>query len=333
MTPARCGLLVGLILIAFIFPLSNLAAQAQAALPDAPSASVRRFEFGAQFTDIQLATCYLKAGCDYLPIPQSAAGLAVAFNLNTHLAVDASYNTFWGFDSYPYTWDYGGRGSEFLVGIHARARAGRYGLSAFERPGFGHWNNVTQQGSLGSNVIYAPATYFANEAGGGVDYFASERVRVSVELGDVMIDRRDHHFDEPGFTTWTNNLQTSVGVYVGVGQSIFPKLSAADAQLRNRFFDKTNLLLIVASMLGQSADDVTTQRFHSHGIPEGDPLARPFVDKGWAGQIGLAAIYNAEEISVMYALHRMRYHKVERLVPIAVGAEGAYRGYRNLQSF
>ena len=56
--------------------------------------------------------------------------------------------------------------------------------------------------------------------------------------------------------------------------------------------------------------------------------ARPFIGAGWGGQIGLAVLYNAAEISVMYGLHKM-----ERIVPLGPCAIGGYAGYHNLQLF
>jgi hypothetical protein len=326
---ARPGRVAQLLCIGSLFLPASTAAPGQDALPDAPSASVRRFELGGQLTDIQLAHCYhVTLGC-LLPVPQLAGGPAAALSLNTHLAVDAIYNVFTTYDNYYYASDYGGRGSELLVGVRVQARARRYGLSAFERPGFTHWNGVVTQ-LLGSTVVArSPETYFANEAGGGVEYLPSKRVRVNLEMGDLIVNRRDHHGYD--FGSWTNNLQTSAGVYVGVGRPIFPRPPAVQTVPPHRFFDRTNLLLIGVSLLGQGADAITTQRFHSHGQQEQDPLARPFVNQGWAGQIGLAAIYNAAQVTAMVGLHKMGQHEVERLVPLVVAAAGAYNGYSNLQ--
>jgi hypothetical protein len=128
-------------------------------------------------------------------------------------------------------------------------------------------------------------------------------------------------------------LQTSVGVYAGIGKVVGNGTFDVGREPAHRFFDKTDVLLMTVSLLGQSADMITTQRFHSHGFQEADPFARPFVDAGWGGQIGLAAINNGLEIGVMYALHKMGHHRVERLVPLVVGAEGAFSGYHNLQGF
>lgn len=82
------------------------------------------------------------------------------------------------------------------------------------------------------------------------------------------------------------------------------------------------------SLLGQASDAITTQRA-GHGQGETDPLAKPFVEQGWPGQIGLGVLDNAAELAVMYALHRMRHHRIERIVPIGRAAIGGMQGYRN----
>ncbi|MGO9325496.1 MAG: hypothetical protein ACLP07_13125 [Terracidiphilus sp.] len=85
------------------------------------------------------------------------------------------------------------------------------------------------------------------------------------------------------------------------------------------------------SLLGQASDAISTQRFRKRGFEEQDPLAKPFVDQGWPGQIGLAAIDNAAQLSVMFFLHRTNHHRVERLVPITFGVASGVMGYRNDQ--
>ena len=83
------------------------------------------------------------------------------------------------------------------------------------------------------------------------------------------------------------------------------------------------------SLLGQTADAITTQRFISHGLPEEDPLARPLVKYGWSGQIGAAVLINGAEISGMYGLHRMHRHWMERILPLAIASASGVMAYRN----
>jgi hypothetical protein len=106
----------------------------------------------------------------------------------------------------------------------------------------------------------------------------------------------------------------------------------SDGGQSHRFFDNTNLLLIGASLLGQSADQITTRRFLSHGGQEQDPLSRPFVDQGWGGQVGIAAIENTAQIFVMYRLHKMGHHRIERILLLVTAFAHGNMGYRNLQN-
>ena len=64
---------------------------------------------------------------------------------------------------------------------------------------------------------------------------------------------------------------------------------------------------------------------------ESNPIARPFVAHGWGGQLSLAVIVNSAQAAAMYTIHRMGYHKVERVVPLALAAGSGIEAYRNLQ--
>ena len=88
------------------------------------------------------------------------------------------------------------------------------------------------------------------------------------------------------------------------------------------------MALITMSLLGQASDAITTQRV-DHGQGETNPWSKPFVEQGWLGQIGICVLDNAAEFSMMYALHRMRHHRIERLVPIGRAFIGGMMGYRN----
>jgi hypothetical protein len=131
-------------------------------------------------------------------------------------------------------------------------------------------------------------------------------------------------------TAWESNGEITVGLYSGLGKVVGRPRPALDAPPLHRFFDAKNLLGISISLLAQTSDAVTTQRFLHHGLQEQNGLARPFVDQGWGGQVAASAIVNTAEISVMYALHKMGHHRMERALPYVVAAPGAIEGYRNL---
>ncbi|MBS1815220.1 MAG: hypothetical protein JSS87_10130 [Acidobacteria bacterium] len=97
------------------------------------------------------------------------------------------------------------------------------------------------------------------------------------------------------------------------------------------FWDHKNKVLFAVSLTGQAADAITTQRGLSHGRREVNPIARPFVQQGWGGQIGLAVIVNGAQLGVMYLAHRRGHHRVERVLPVVVGLASGAAAYSNLQ--
>lgn len=292
--------------------------------------SVRRFEIGGQFTDLTLG----EPG--QIDLPKFALGPGVAFNLNRHLALDSSYSVMNPPPCFS-TACSGGRESFFVGGARVEARAKQYGLFAYGRPGIFHASPFTETSSLTSPTGPTTVTFsspgssrFVSDVGGGVEYFAPSRVRARVELGDLL-----EYYRCPACTikNWTNHLQFSTGVYAMIGKPISGRsFDAYDGERSHRFLDKWNVLLLGASLLGQSADAITTQRDRSHGAIEADPLVKPFVDRGWPGQIGAGVIENGAQIFFMYRLHKTGHHRIERLVPLASGFIGGNQGYRNLQN-
>jgi hypothetical protein len=99
----------------------------------------------------------------------------------------------------------------------------------------------------------------------------------------------------------------------------------------HRFTDATNLFALNSMAAGLTADALSTQKGLSYpGFYEMNPLARPFV-KSRSG----AAIYSAGSFGLlaggMYLAHRTHHHKLERILPFAVGGwEGllSLRNYR-----
>ncbi|MFZ0337245.1 MAG: hypothetical protein WAL45_04380 [Terracidiphilus sp.] len=299
--------------------------QAQQASPvNVPDSNVRRFEIGGQFTDLILGES------NEYGVPKFAFGPTAGFNLNRHLALDSSYvlmNTPSGL--FPSS---GGRASVFVGGVRAEARAKHYGLFAYGRPGVLHYAayTVTEPTAGFTTTTFSnPGTsHFVTNVGGGVEYFGPYRVRTRVELGDLL---EYHPCPLCVIQNWTNHLQFSVGMYAAMGKPVAGKPFDTDSGRSHSFFDRTNLLLFGTSLLGQSADAITTQRSLSHGGAEGDPLARPFVDQGWGGQVGAAVVENTSQIFVMYLLHKMGHHRVEKTVPLADAFVHGYEGYHNLQ--
>jgi hypothetical protein len=154
-------------------------------------------------------------------------------------------------------------------------------------------------------------------------------------MSDVVYEPADH------FTDKSNHLQISIGPMYSIGREL--KFEDARANSSHRFFDRTNLALFGTSLLAQTADAITTQHFlkacrsYSPGSncswKEGDPLARPFVQYGWPGQIGAAVLVNGLQISAVYAIHKMGHHKIERFVTLPFTAVSAWAARDNAKLY
>jgi hypothetical protein len=73
-----------------------------------------------------------------------------------------------------------------------------------------------------------------------------------------------------------------------------------------------------------AADAITTQQGLNRGMREMNPLARPFVTRGAAGQAAGSAISMGAAIGMAYLLHRTHHYKAERIaVRLLVLGEGA----------
>jgi hypothetical protein len=92
----------------------------------------------------------------------------------------------------------------------------------------------------------------------------------------------------------------------------------------HRFADRLNIALTVAGVGALLADGATTQYLMKNypGGREVDPLARPFVENGWPGQILGGTLFIGAEVGLRYVLHRKGHHRVERwfsTIPITYG--------------
>jgi len=72
-----------------------------------------------------------------------------------------------------------------------------------------------------------------------------------------------------------------------------------------------------------AADAVTTQRGLNQGFREADPLMRPFVTRGAAGEAAGSALGFGTGVGVVYLLHRTHHYKAERItMRMIVAGEG-----------
>jgi hypothetical protein len=282
-------------------------------------AHLNRFEIGGQVADIRTG-CIGQKNCLY---PSFGVGTGASINLTQHFAIDSTFNITPA-SSKEDTNLSGGRASEFLIGARAGIRARNYGFYVKAQPGFFRWNNVIKQ------VVYpTPHTFaftfgsvyhFVSDIGAGFEYSASTRIHVRTEVTDLVMP-------SSGFRSY--NLQPTAGIYVGVGKPITWTPPVYDPKAVHPFFGRSNIALITVSVLGMTADSITTQRFIHQGKEEGDPIARPLVKYGWSGQISLQALETGAVIVTMYGLHRIGQHWVERLLPACIATTHGVFAYKN----
>ena len=73
-----------------------------------------------------------------------------------------------------------------------------------------------------------------------------------------------------------------------------------------------------------AADAVTTQQGLNEGLREVNPVMRPFVTRGAAGEAAGSALGFGTAVGVAYVLHRTPHYKIERIAKrvMVVGAAG-----------
>ena len=110
------------------------------------------------------------------------------------------------------------------------------------------------------------------------------------------------------------------------GQSFTASSSALpDAPSQRPFWTVENKVNvgILAGLV--AADAVTTQRGLNQGLREVNPLMRPFVIRGAAGEAAGSALGFGAGVGVVYLLHRSHHYKAERItMRLIVAGEGAF---------
>jgi hypothetical protein len=303
-----------------------------------PDFGLRRFEIGGQISDIRLFPCDESKFC---PTPQLALGPTFSWNISPHFAVGSTASFFTSVDksqgvSIPGD-VVGGRPAEILFDARASLRARRYAFFLNASPGMLSWSKAPTgfkitpiSDGYGVTAEYGRSTFFATELGGGMDLSLTSRLHARANLGDLLI----RYVAPPSYLpnpAWLNKLQITGSLYAEVGRPLDWQPAVDNSKAAHPFFDRTNILANVVSLLGQSADAITTQRFIAHQGFEDDPLARPFVKYGWPGQIGVAVIVNSAILGGQYGLHLMGHHRIERAIPLAVGCISGILAYNNLQ--
>jgi len=292
----------------------------EAPVPAAPGdTGLRQFELGFNAADIR-TFCVGQKDC-YLPA--FSVGAAATFNSSPHLAFDTGLNVTTGSGNGA-TNLAGGRTVEFLAGVRGEIRARRYGYYLKAQPGLLYWNRVITETVYSTptsfSFLYGGRTRFVTDMGGGMEVSLTPRVHLRGEFTDLLM-----RFSS---SNWSNNLEPAAGVYVGLGKSIGWNPPAYNSAA-HPFFDATNIVLLTVSVLGMTADGITTQRGIAQGRGEADPIARPLVKYGWSGQISIEALETGVEIAGMYGLHRTGHHWIERAVPLGIALTHAVFAYEN----
>jgi len=76
------------------------------------------------------------------------------------------------------------------------------------------------------------------------------------------------------------------------------------------FENKVNASLLAGLI---AADGITTQRGLNEGFREVNPVMRPFVTRGAAGEAAGSALGFGAGVGVAYVLHRSHHYKAERI--------------------
>jgi hypothetical protein len=291
----------------------------QPATSPSPDQGLRRFELGGQIADMR-TVCSSNYGCIE---PAFGLGPGAAINLNRHFSIDAMMNVTTASSTQDSGVE-GGRGFEFLAGPRVETRARHYGFFVEAKPGLMHWDHVFKSFTPPSTITYGGRDLFVSTVGPGVEYSPGNRVHFRSEVSDLIL--------RTGPGAWSNHLQASVGVYVGLGRPIAwqpPVYKSSDV---HPFFDTPNVLLLSASTLAIAADGITTQRFIRRGAQENDPIARPLVKYGPSGQVAISVIEITGELMAMSGLHHIGQHWMERAFPACLASIHAYFAYDNLRA-
>jgi Domain of unknown function (DUF5658) len=73
-----------------------------------------------------------------------------------------------------------------------------------------------------------------------------------------------------------------------------------------------------------AADAISTQRGLANGYREANPIMRPFVTRGTAGQAAGSALGLGAALGTVYILHKTNHHKAERIaMRMMIGVQSA----------
>jgi hypothetical protein len=92
------------------------------------------------------------------------------------------------------------------------------------------------------------------------------------------------------------------------------KFALPDAPSQQRHFwtleTKANVSILAGLI---AADAITTQRGLNEGLRESNPIMRPLVTRGTAGEAAASALGFGAGVGIVYLLHRTNHYKAERI--------------------
>ena len=92
----------------------------------------------------------------------------------------------------------------------------------------------------------------------------------------------------------------------------------------HKFLDAPNRGLFASHAFLEALDFGITHRNLSEGGREMDAMARPFCERGTAGQAVFFGGRMAGVVAVSYLLHKTGHHKLERAFPLYASGDSAY---------
>jgi hypothetical protein len=108
-------------------------------------------------------------------------------------------------------------------------------------------------------------------------------------------------------------------------QNLLPSSSLPDAPDQQKFWNLENKIdfSILAGQI--SVDAVTTQQGLNNGFRETNPVLRPLVTRGAAGEAAASALGFGFGVGTAYLLHRTHHYKAERIaVRTMLAVEGGF---------
>jgi hypothetical protein len=195
---------VALVVLCSLYSLAGLQAQ-----------EFTRAEFGLESSTLFGNRLQLKT--------DSGAGGRFTYNLNPGLALEADGNYYFT-RSTIFSGQADGRATSAFFGPKAGIRRNRFGLFFKARPGFISFSSVVTSSATPGNITTARKTHAALDLGGVFEFYATKRLILRADLGEVLVRYGDATvFSSPSFQIRTlgaidDPLHLSVGVSYRLGE-------------------------------------------------------------------------------------------------------------------